>query len=179
MQNGCNCCTIQSDLVEELIGLTQMKNEDKEMKFNYILIEALGISEPHEIARNNWDAERRGIKNWRGKEERVWGNAMLSYWKAKKDNWSFMERLLWSNVFFWNAPTHVSSYFRVNSQFWLNCQFRRNFKGRYWRLAAGKLHVLAGSLLGCVQCLTSGRWPSFEPSERCDMTEPSTCEVFE
>ena len=63
MQNGCNCCTIQSDLVEELIGLTQMKNEDKEMKFNYILIEALGISEPHEIARNNWDAERRGIKN--------------------------------------------------------------------------------------------------------------------
>ena len=59
MQNGCNCCTIQSDLVEELIGLTLMKNEDKEMKFNYILIEALGISEPHEIARNNWDAERR------------------------------------------------------------------------------------------------------------------------
>ena len=40
MQSG---CTIQSDLVEQLIGLTQMKNEDKKMKFNYIL-EALGVS---------------------------------------------------------------------------------------------------------------------------------------
>ena len=59
MQNGCNCCTIQSDLVEQLIGLAQMKNEDEKIKFNYILIEALGVSEPHEIARNDWDAERR------------------------------------------------------------------------------------------------------------------------
>ena len=40
MQSG---CTIQSDLVEQLIGLTQMKNEDNKMKFNYIL-EALGVS---------------------------------------------------------------------------------------------------------------------------------------
>ena len=47
MQNG---CTLQSDLVEQLIGLTQMKNEDEKMKFNYILIEASGVSEPHEIA---------------------------------------------------------------------------------------------------------------------------------
>ena len=59
MQNGCNCCTIQSDLGEQFIGLTQMKNKDKVMKFNYILIEAIGISEPHEIACNDWDAERR------------------------------------------------------------------------------------------------------------------------
>ena len=38
MQNGCNCCTIQSDLGEQFIGLTQMKNKDEIMKFNYILI---------------------------------------------------------------------------------------------------------------------------------------------
>merc|ERR1712024_212145 len=46
MQNGCICCTLQSDLVEQIIQLTQ--NEKK--KFNYILIEASGVSEPHEIA---------------------------------------------------------------------------------------------------------------------------------
>ena len=44
MQNGCICCTLQSDLVEQIIGLTQKK------MFNYILIEASGVSEPHEIA---------------------------------------------------------------------------------------------------------------------------------
>jgi len=44
MQNGCICCSLQSDLVEQIIGLTQKK------KFNYILIEASGVSEPHKIA---------------------------------------------------------------------------------------------------------------------------------
>jgi len=44
MQNGCICCTLQTDLVEQIIGLVQ-KN-----KFNHILIEASGVSEPHEIA---------------------------------------------------------------------------------------------------------------------------------
>jgi len=44
MQNGCICCTLQSDLVDQIINLTQKK------QFNYILIEASGVSEPHEIA---------------------------------------------------------------------------------------------------------------------------------
>ena len=44
MQNGCICCTLQSDLVKQIISLTQKKS------FNYILIEASGVSEPHEIA---------------------------------------------------------------------------------------------------------------------------------
>ena len=44
MQNGCICCTLQNDLVDQIVGLTQKK------KFNYILIEASGVSEPHEIA---------------------------------------------------------------------------------------------------------------------------------
>ena len=44
MQNGCICCTLQNDLVEQIVKLTQMK------QFNYILIEASGVSEPHEIA---------------------------------------------------------------------------------------------------------------------------------
>ena len=45
MQNGCICCTLQSDLVKQIVQLTQSKQ-----KFNYILIEASGVSEPHEIA---------------------------------------------------------------------------------------------------------------------------------
>ena len=44
MQNGCICCTLQSDLVTQIIQLTQKQ------KFNYIVIEASGVSEPHEIA---------------------------------------------------------------------------------------------------------------------------------
>jgi len=44
MQNGCICCTLQSDLVDQIVGLCESK------KFNYILIEASGVSEPKEIA---------------------------------------------------------------------------------------------------------------------------------
>merc|ERR1711872_381023 len=44
MQYGCICCTLQSDLVDQIVNLTQKK------KFNYVLIEASGVSEPHEIA---------------------------------------------------------------------------------------------------------------------------------
>ena len=44
MQNGCFCCTLQSDLVDQIVKLAQ-KNI-----FNYILIEASGVSEPSQIA---------------------------------------------------------------------------------------------------------------------------------
>ena len=44
MQNGCFCCTLQNDLVDQIIQLTQ-KN-----KFNYMIIEASGVSEPSQIA---------------------------------------------------------------------------------------------------------------------------------
>ena len=44
MQNGCFCCTLQSDLVDQIISLAQS------MKFNYMLIEASGVSEPSQIA---------------------------------------------------------------------------------------------------------------------------------
>lgn len=44
MQNGCFCCTLQSDLVDQIISLTQKR------KFNYMLIEASGVSEPSQIA---------------------------------------------------------------------------------------------------------------------------------
>ena len=44
MQNGCFCCTLQNDLVEQIIKLAE-KN-----MFNYMLIEASGVSEPSQIA---------------------------------------------------------------------------------------------------------------------------------
>merc|ERR1712050_721164 len=44
MQNGCFCCTLQNDLVEQIKELAQKKI------FNYMLIEASGVSEPSQIA---------------------------------------------------------------------------------------------------------------------------------
>jgi len=44
MQNGCFCCTLSTDLVEQIIELAS-KNI-----FNYMLIEASGVGEPSQIA---------------------------------------------------------------------------------------------------------------------------------
>lgn len=44
LQNGCICCTLKMDLVEQLRDITAMK------KFDYIVIEASGICEPEPIA---------------------------------------------------------------------------------------------------------------------------------
>ena len=44
LQNGCICCTLKMDLVEQLNDITSQK------KFDYIVIEASGICEPGPIA---------------------------------------------------------------------------------------------------------------------------------
>lgn len=44
LQNGCICCTLKSDLVQQIEGLI------KTGKFDYILIEASGVCEPMPIA---------------------------------------------------------------------------------------------------------------------------------
>ena len=44
MQNGCFCCTLQNDLVDQIIQLA------KKNMFNYMLIEASGVSEPSQLA---------------------------------------------------------------------------------------------------------------------------------
>ena len=44
LQNGCICCSLKMDLVEQLHDITSMK------KFDYIVIEASGICEPAPIA---------------------------------------------------------------------------------------------------------------------------------
>ena len=45
LQNGCICCTLKMDLVEQLRDISAMQ------KFDYIVIEASGICEPEPIAR--------------------------------------------------------------------------------------------------------------------------------
>jgi len=45
MQNGCVCCTLQHDFVTQILGLA------KQRIFDYLVIEASGVSEPAEIAK--------------------------------------------------------------------------------------------------------------------------------
>ena len=44
LQNGCICCTLKMDLVQQLADITRME------QFDYIVIEASGICEPAPIA---------------------------------------------------------------------------------------------------------------------------------
>lgn len=46
LQNGCICCNLKTDLIEQIIKLCESK------KFDYILIEASGICEPIPIAQS-------------------------------------------------------------------------------------------------------------------------------
>ena len=45
LQNGCICCTLKTDLMNQITELIQMR------RFDYIVIEASGICEPEPIAR--------------------------------------------------------------------------------------------------------------------------------
>jgi len=56
MSNGCICCTLREDLIEEVAKLAS------ERKFDYLLIESSGISEPLPVAQTFYfDSETEGI----------------------------------------------------------------------------------------------------------------------
>lgn len=44
LQNGCICCTLRGDLLEELVNLAEQH------AFDYVIIESSGISEPEQVA---------------------------------------------------------------------------------------------------------------------------------
>lgn len=52
LQNGCICCTLKMDLIEQLRDIT------KQNRFDYIVIEASGICEPEPIAQTIWSIPR-------------------------------------------------------------------------------------------------------------------------
>jgi G3E family GTPase len=55
MSNGCICCTLREDLLEEVTKLAQ------EGRFDYLIIESTGISEPLPIAETFTFADENGI----------------------------------------------------------------------------------------------------------------------
>jgi G3E family GTPase len=44
LQNGCICCTLRGDLLEELVRLSELA------EFDYVIVESSGISEPEQVA---------------------------------------------------------------------------------------------------------------------------------
>ena len=59
LQNGCICCTLKMDLVQQLKEITSMQ------KFDYIVIEASGICEPEPIARTICTYPRMGMEYYK------------------------------------------------------------------------------------------------------------------
>jgi G3E family GTPase len=61
MSNGCICCTLRDDLIKEVEKLAKMK------KFDYLLIESTGISEPIPVAQTfslNLGEEHLDLSRW-------------------------------------------------------------------------------------------------------------------
>ena len=59
LQNGCICCTLKMDLVQQISDITAMQ------KFDYLVIEASGICEPQPIAQTICSIPQMEEKYWK------------------------------------------------------------------------------------------------------------------
>ena len=55
LQNGCICCTLRTDLIEQIFELMKMQ------RFDYIVIEASGVCEPEPIAQTICSIPQRNL----------------------------------------------------------------------------------------------------------------------
>ncbi|KAF2762298.1 cobW domain-containing protein [Pseudovirgaria hyperparasitica] len=70
LQNGCICCTLRGDLLEELVRLAELQS------FDYIIIESSGISEPEQVA-ETFDARLAETMNEMGEGPEGLDEAMM------------------------------------------------------------------------------------------------------
>lgn len=99
MQNGCVCCTLQNDLINQIRDLAKKKI------FDYMIIEASGVSEPAQIAKVFADCEEdHDHEKEHGTEEQVSKFATLDTCVTVVDSADFFNNL--QNVI--GGPKHES-----------------------------------------------------------------------
>ena len=66
LSNGCICCTLREDLLKEVAALAA------ENRFDYLLIESSGISEPLPVAETFTFNDEKGVNWYQDKEGKYW-----------------------------------------------------------------------------------------------------------
>lgn len=92
LQNGCICCTLKMDLVEQINDIVSMR------KFDYIVIEASGICEPEPIARTICSIPYMGEKYTRNGTARIDCVVTVVDARRMRDEFSCAKDLLRGNI---------------------------------------------------------------------------------
>lgn len=92
LQNGCICCTLKMDLVEQINDIVSMR------KFDYIVIEASGICEPEPIARTICSIPYMGEKYTRNGTARLDCVVTVVDARRMRDEFSCAKDLLRGNI---------------------------------------------------------------------------------
>ena len=102
MSNGCICCTLREDLMIEVERLANEK------RFDYLLIESTGISEPIPVAQTfSFTDEESGIDLSENERRAAWERFGKSENECHAAWERFSPRLVPQNVSPENAPNHL------------------------------------------------------------------------